>query len=72
VLRSGDQKRATEYEENEPNLSIFEERDHGSLLQAFGGRSARPSTKRTGQSCRWCPTQPGLLPDLDRPSYFDI
>src|SRR5262249_19303800 len=36
VLRSGDQKRATEYEENGPKLSIFEERDHGSLLQAFG------------------------------------
>src|SRR5262249_23856514 len=38
VLRSGDQKRATEYEENGPKLSIFEERDHGSLLQTFGGR----------------------------------
>jgi hypothetical protein len=38
ALRSGDQKRATEYEENGPKLSIFEKRDHGSLLQAFGGR----------------------------------
>jgi len=38
VLRSGDQKRATEYEENGPKLSIFEERDHGALLQTFGGR----------------------------------
>ena len=38
VLRSGDQKRATEYEENGPKLSIFEQRDHGSLLEAFGGR----------------------------------
>src|SRR5215471_1477776 len=38
VLRSGDQKRATEYEANGPKLSIFEERDHGSLLQAFGRR----------------------------------
>ena len=37
-LRSGDHKRATEYEENGPKLSIFEERDHGSLLQTFGGR----------------------------------
>ena len=37
VLRSGDQKRATEYEENGPKLSIFEERDHGALLQTFGG-----------------------------------
>src|SRR5215813_5451563 len=38
VLRSGDQKRATEYEESGPKLSIFEERDHGALLQVFGGR----------------------------------
>ena len=38
MLRSGDQKRATEYEENGPKLSIFEERDHGALLQTFGGR----------------------------------
>ena len=38
VLRSGDQKRAIEYEENGPKLSIFEQRDHGSLLQTFGSR----------------------------------
>jgi hypothetical protein len=38
VLRSGDQKRAMEYEENGPKLSIFEERDHGALLQTFGRR----------------------------------
>ena len=38
TLRSGDQKRATDYEKNGPKLSIFEERDHGSLLKTFGGR----------------------------------
>jgi uncharacterized protein (DUF302 family) len=38
VLRGGGQKRATEYDRNGPKLSIFEQRDHGSLLQAFGGR----------------------------------
>jgi uncharacterized protein (DUF302 family) len=38
ALRSGDQNRATEYDHNGPKLSIFEQRDHGSLLQAFGGR----------------------------------
>ena len=38
VLRSGDQKRASEYDQNGPKLSIFKERDHGSLLQTFGGR----------------------------------
>jgi uncharacterized protein (DUF302 family) len=38
ALRSGDHKRATEFDENGPKLSIFEQRDHGSLLQIFGGR----------------------------------
>jgi len=38
ALRSGDQKHATEYEESGPKLSIFETRDHGALLQGFGGR----------------------------------
>jgi uncharacterized protein (DUF302 family) len=38
ALRCGDQKRATEYDQNGPKLSIFEQRDHGSLLQDFGGR----------------------------------
>jgi len=38
ALRSGDQNRATEYDQNGPKLSIFEQRDHGSLLEAFGGR----------------------------------
>ena len=38
ALRGGDQQRATEYDQNGPKLSIFEQRDHGSLLQTFGGR----------------------------------
>jgi len=38
ALRSGDQKRAKDYEENGPKLSIFVERDHGALLQIAGGR----------------------------------
>ena len=38
VLRSGDQERAKIYENNGPRLSIFEERDHGSLLQIWGTR----------------------------------
>ena len=36
ALGSGDQKRAMEYEENGPKLSIFEQRDHGALLQIAG------------------------------------
>ena len=38
ALRSGDQKRAAEYEESGPKLSIFEERDHGALMEIFGRR----------------------------------
>jgi hypothetical protein len=38
ALRSGDQERAKDYEENGPKLSIFEERDHGSVLQITGKR----------------------------------
>jgi uncharacterized protein (DUF302 family) len=38
VLRSGDQERAKIYEDTGPRLSIFEERDHGSLLQIWGRR----------------------------------
>jgi uncharacterized protein (DUF302 family) len=37
ALRSGDQKRAKDYDENGPKLSIFGERDHGALLQIAGG-----------------------------------
>ena len=36
ALGSGDQKRAVDYEENGPELSIFEQRDHGALLQIVG------------------------------------
>jgi uncharacterized protein (DUF302 family) len=38
ALRSGDQQRAKEYEDNGPRVSIFEERDHGALLQIWGSR----------------------------------
>jgi len=37
ALGSGDQNRAKIYDESGPKLSIFEERDHGALLQVWGG-----------------------------------
>jgi hypothetical protein len=53
VLRSGDQERAKDYEENGPKLSIFLERDHGAYcrLRAAGATrsnmiSAIPSPPR--------------------------
>jgi uncharacterized protein (DUF302 family) len=38
ALSSGDQKRANDYEQTGPKLSIFGERDHGALLQIVGSR----------------------------------
>ena len=38
ALRCGDQKRATEFDKSGPKLSIFEVRDHGSLLEIAGGK----------------------------------
>jgi len=38
ALNNGDQKRAKDYDENGPKLSIFGERDHGALLQIAGRR----------------------------------
>jgi hypothetical protein len=38
TLSRGDQKRAQDYEENGPKLSIFLARDHGALLQIAGGK----------------------------------
>jgi hypothetical protein len=38
ALRSGDQQRAKDYEENGPQFLLEFERDHGSLLQIAGGK----------------------------------
>jgi uncharacterized protein (DUF302 family) len=38
ALGAGDQERAKVYEKSGPKLSIFEERDHGALLQIWGNR----------------------------------
>ena len=38
VLLSGDRERAKIYQDTGPGLSIFEERDHGSLLEIWGRR----------------------------------
>ena len=38
MLRSGDQKRAKDYDESGPKLSIFEVRDHGALLRIWGSK----------------------------------
>src|SRR5215469_11770286 len=41
ALSSGDQKRANDYEQTGPKLSIFGERDHGALLQIAAADATR-------------------------------
>jgi hypothetical protein len=41
ALAQGDQKRAQEYDENGPKLSIFLTREHGALLQIAQARAIR-------------------------------
>jgi hypothetical protein len=45
ALSSGDQKRAKDYEDNGPKLSIFIERDHGALLQITAVSGTRRNMK---------------------------
>jgi nucleoside-diphosphate-sugar epimerase len=45
--------------------------DHFGWLAHFLGIDCPASSAQTQERLGWRPTQPGLLPDLDRPSYFD-
>ncbi len=44
--------------------------EHFGFLGHFLGVDAPASSTRTQQQLGWQPTQPGLIADLDRPSYF--
>jgi len=46
--------------------------DHFGWLAHFVGIDCPASSAQTQERLGWRPTQPGLIPDLDRPSYFDI
>jgi len=45
--------------------------DHFGWLAHFVGIDCPASSAQTQERLGWRPTQPGLIPDLDRPSYFD-
>ena len=45
--------------------------DHFGWLAHFVGIDCPASSEQTQERLGWRPTQPGLIPDLDRPSYFD-
>ncbi len=45
--------------------------DHFGWLALFAAMDIAASSQRTRQLLGWQPKQPGLIPDLDRPSYFE-
>jgi nucleoside-diphosphate-sugar epimerase len=45
---------------------------HFGFLGFFFGSDFPASSKRTRELLGWQPKQPGLIPDLDRPRYFEI
>lgn len=51
--------------------SSEEAADHFGFLGYFLGADIPASSAQTQERLGWRPTQPGLIPDLDRPSYFE-
>jgi nucleoside-diphosphate-sugar epimerase len=45
--------------------------DHFGFLGFFVGVDCPASSAQTQEGLGWRPTQPGLIPDLDRPRYFE-
>jgi hypothetical protein len=45
--------------------------DHFGWFAHFAGLDCPASSAQTQQRLRWRPTQPSLIPDIDRPSYFE-
>jgi nucleoside-diphosphate-sugar epimerase len=52
--------------------SAEEAADHFGWLAHFLGIDCPASSEWTQKRLGWRPTRPGLIPDLDRPSCFDI
>jgi nucleoside-diphosphate-sugar epimerase len=46
--------------------------DHFGWFAHFAGLDGPASSARTQQQLGWRPTQPSLIPDIDRPSYFEM
>lgn len=45
--------------------------DHFGWFAHFAGLDCPASAARTQEQMGWRPTQPSLIPDIDRPSYFE-
>jgi nucleoside-diphosphate-sugar epimerase len=58
---------------NVPVVSMAPEEatDHFGWFAHFAALDNPTSSERTRKELAWQPTQPGLIPDLDRPRYFD-
>jgi nucleoside-diphosphate-sugar epimerase len=50
--------------------SLEEAADHFGWFAHFAALDSPASSQRTRELLGWQPKQPGLIPDLDRPSYF--
>jgi hypothetical protein len=48
-----------------------EANDHFGWFALFAGMDVPTSSERTQALLGWQPKQPGLIPDIDRPSYFE-
>jgi hypothetical protein len=48
-----------------------EAEDHFGWFAHFAGLDCPASSTQTQQRLGWRPTQPPLIPDIDRPSYFE-
>jgi hypothetical protein len=46
--------------------------EHFGWLAHFVAADCLASSSQTQERLGWRPIQPGLIPDLDRPNYFDI
>jgi nucleoside-diphosphate-sugar epimerase len=52
--------------------SPAEAADHFGWMGLFFGMDCPASSAQTQQQLGWRPTQPGLISDVDRPSYFEL
>lgn len=51
--------------------SAEEAADHFGWFAHFAGLDCLASSEQTQERLGWRPTQPSLIPDIDRPSYFE-
>ena len=46
--------------------------EHFGWFAHFAALDNRASSRRTREQLGWQPKQPGLISDIDRPSYFEL